>query len=58
MGLGRNCGQYRTPPTVRVQVIIETVQPAVVIGLGLIIFSVCIAMFVPLIHILGSADLW
>ena len=42
----------------RVQVIIETVQPAVVIGLGLIIFSVCIAIFIPLIHILGSADLW
>jgi type II secretory pathway component PulF len=42
----------------REQVIIETVQPAVVIGLGLIIFSVCVAMFIPLIHILGSAELW
>jgi type II secretory pathway component PulF len=42
----------------RIQVIIETVQPAVVIGLGLIIFSICVAIFIPLIHILGSSDLW
>jgi type II secretory pathway component PulF len=42
----------------RVQVLVETVQPAVVIGLGLIIFSVCVAIFMPLIHILGSAELW
>jgi type II secretory pathway component PulF len=42
----------------RLQVVIETVQPAVVIGLGLIIFSVCVAIFVPLIHIFASAELW
>lgn len=42
----------------RVQVMIETVQPAVVIGLGLIIFSICVAIFLPLIHILKSAELW
>ena len=42
----------------RIQVMIETVQPAVVIGLGLIIFSICVAIFIPLIHILGSSALW
>jgi type II secretory pathway component PulF len=42
----------------RVQVMIETVQPAIVIGLGLVIFSVCIAIFIPLIHMIGSLEIW
>jgi type IV pilus assembly protein PilC len=42
----------------REQMIAEMVQPAIVVGLGLIIFGVCTAMFVPLIQILAKTQLW
>jgi type II secretory pathway component PulF len=42
----------------RGQVIVETVQPVIVIGLGLVVLCVCIAIFVPLIHMIGSTELW
>lgn len=42
----------------RSQVLVETVQPVIVIGLGLVVLCVCIAIFVPLIHMIGSTELW
>jgi len=42
----------------REQVIAETVQPAIVIGLGLFIFFICTAFFIPLIYLLGSTEPW
>jgi type II secretory pathway component PulF len=42
----------------RGQAIVETVQPAIVIGLGLIVLSICVAIFVPLIHLIASTELW
>lgn len=42
----------------REQVIAEMVQPAIVIGLGVLILGICVAIFIPLIHILGTLDLW
>jgi type II secretory pathway component PulF len=42
----------------RSQMIVETVQPFIVIGLGLVVLCVCIAIFVPLIHMIGSTEIW
>ena len=42
----------------REQVIAEMVQPSIVIGLGLVVFCICTAIFLPLIHLLGTSELW
>jgi len=42
----------------REQAVAETVQPGIVIGLGLVIFFICTALFIPLVSLLGSTELW
>jgi type II secretory pathway component PulF len=42
----------------REQVVAEMVQPGIVIGLGLVIFFICTALFIPLVSLLNANELW
>jgi type II secretory pathway component PulF len=42
----------------REQMIAEVVQPAIVMGVGFVILGICIALFIPLVHLIGSTELW